>query len=167
MVLGKALTKLGVLDEGAQGSHRAMGARIAESSFFPHAQGPGVIGMSKCQLGRRQDGNTVALGGHATGRRVAPILPLVKRHDSIESEIGIEGTRLEGSRLGGLNSNAQVDHRIDVGMCADQLEDRGDRVAPLTSRQVYRIDLAPACRDHLVDRRDDLGRKLDQLEYRC
>ena len=68
----------------------------------------------------------------------------------------MEGTALEDVGLGGLDAQAEMDHRVDLGMRGEQIEHLGHRVPRLAARQIDGVAAAPARGNHAVDARNNI-----------
>ena len=75
-----------------------------------------------------------------------------------------EGTGAKGVGLVRLDAEPEQQDGVDLGMRADQIEDRGDRVTGLAAGQIDRILAAPAYRYQGVDRRPHLRRQGKETE---
>src|SRR5437867_8923877 len=74
--------------------------RIGDPAAGGHRTRRGVASSAVriYELGRAEDGLGVSLAYFPRHLRVAPVLALVERHDSVETVPGIEGTALENLR---------------------------------------------------------------------
>lgn len=132
---------------------RAITRRVAQTPGGANRRWSGIVGIGHREFGGHQD-RLVGAARQFVGRLGETlILTFVIRNDPFEAVIGIEAALTHETRLIGLDSDAQIDDRVHVGVRSDQLEYFGNRVARFASRTVDRIPSTPARRQFLVDRR--------------
>ena len=75
---------------------------------------------------------------------------------ALQAVVRIECAALKAVGGGGLNTQAEVQHRIDLGVGTDQVQDFRHRIPGLAARQINRIIVAPAGRNQGTDRLDQV-----------